>query len=75
MKDKPKNPIEAEADMLQKSIRAAIDKFPPKGKDAFYQAIADALRKAFNTDVNILKRPSPVKSRKVPKSACKFHSE
>ena len=58
---KHKNPIEAEADMLRKSICAAINNLPPREKDAFYQAMADALRKAFNTETNILEQPRPIK--------------
>ena len=63
MNNKRKDPVEAEADMLQKSICATINSLPPKEKEAFYQAMASALRKAFNTDKDILKMAQPVELR------------
>ena len=61
MNNKPKNPIDAEADMIRRSIRAAIDSLTPKEKDAFYQAMADALQEAFGTGKIIPELPRSAK--------------
>ncbi len=59
------DPIDAEAFLTRQQILAGIRNMTAKEKDAYYQAIADAIKKVFKPAVNGLKSSRPAEKRAI----------
>ena len=59
------DPIDAEAFLTRQQILAGIRNMTAKEKDAYYQAIADAIKKVFNPGASGLKLSRPAEKRAI----------